>query len=61
MHSPITTTYPIPKAYTTTFEFTLNADLLHCFQPSKINIKELERVMGELAKWETETLKTRIK
>lgn len=43
---------PIPKAYTTTFEFTLNADLLHCFQPSKINIKELERVMGELAKWE---------
>ncbi len=43
---------PIPKAYTTTFEYILNADLLHCFQPEKINIKELERVMGELVKWE---------
>jgi len=43
---------PIPKAYATTFEYTLNADLLHCFQSDKINIKELERVMGELAKWE---------
>ena len=43
---------PIPKAYTTTFEYILNADLLHCFLPDKINIKELERVMGELVKWE---------
>jgi hypothetical protein len=43
---------PIPKAYATTFEYTLNADLLHCFSSDKINIKELERVMGELAKWE---------
>lgn len=43
---------PIPKAYATTFEYTLNADLLHCFQADKINIKEFERVMRELAKWE---------
>ena len=43
---------PIPSAYTTTFEYVLNADLLHCFQASKINIKELVRIMGELAKWE---------
>src|SRR5688572_8134049 len=43
---------PIPKAYATTFEYTLNADLLRCFRADKINIKEVERVMGELAKWE---------
>lgn len=43
---------PIPKAYTTTFEYILNADLLNCFQSDKINIKELERVMSELSKWE---------
>ncbi|HEU5291282.1 MAG TPA: DUF3536 domain-containing protein [Cyclobacteriaceae bacterium] len=43
---------PIPKAYSTTFEYTLNADLLHCFRSDRINIKELERVMGELAKWD---------
>jgi hypothetical protein len=43
---------PIPKAYTTTFEYILNADLLNCFQADKINIKTLERVMDELIKWE---------
>lgn len=43
---------PIPKAYTTTFEYILNADLLNCFQTDKINIKTLERVMDELMKWE---------
>jgi hypothetical protein len=43
---------PIPKAYTTTFEYILNADLLNCFQADKINIKTLERVMDELMKWE---------
>lgn len=43
---------PIPKAYTTTFEYILNADLLNCFQTEKINIKALERVMDELMKWE---------
>lgn len=43
---------PIPRAYTTTFEYILNADLINCFQPERINVKELERTMGELAKWE---------
>jgi hypothetical protein len=43
---------PIPKAYTTTFEYILNADLLNCFQSDKINIKTLDRVMDELIKWE---------
>jgi alpha-amylase/alpha-mannosidase (GH57 family) len=43
---------PIPKAYTTTFEYILNADLLNCFQTEKLNIKALERVMNELIKWE---------
>ncbi len=43
---------PIPKAYTTTFEYILNADLLNCFQTEKLNIKTLERVMNELIKWE---------
>lgn len=41
---------PIPNAYRTTFEYVLNADLLKCFQ-EKINIKEFERITGELAKW----------
>lgn len=43
---------PIPKAYTTTFEYILNADLLNCFQTDRINIKTFERVMDELMKWE---------
>lgn len=43
---------PIPRAYTTTFEYILNADLINCFQPERINVKELERIMSELAKWE---------
>jgi len=43
---------PIPKAYTTTFEYILNADLLNCFQTDRINIKTLERVMDELVQWE---------
>ncbi|NBP70767.1 MAG: DUF3536 domain-containing protein, partial [Cytophagia bacterium] len=41
---------PIPNAYRTTFEYVLNADLLKCFQ-EKINIKEFERITGELTKW----------
>lgn len=41
---------PIPNAYRTTFEYVLNADLLKCFQ-EKINIKEFERITGELEKW----------
>jgi alpha-amylase/alpha-mannosidase (GH57 family) len=43
---------PIPKAYTTTFEYILNADLIDSFESEKINIKKIERVMGELAAWE---------
>lgn len=43
---------PIPKAYTTTFEYILNADLVNSFQSEKINIKKIEHVMGELAAWE---------
>ncbi len=42
---------PIPKAYQTTFEYILNADLLKCFQPEKINVKTLERIVGELDRW----------
>ncbi|HRJ28547.1 MAG TPA: DUF3536 domain-containing protein [Cyclobacteriaceae bacterium] len=43
---------PIPRAYTTTFEYILNADLVNSFQPEKINVKEIERIMGEMVKWE---------
>src|SRR5690606_8598490 len=43
---------PIPNAYRTTFEYILNADLIRCFQPDKINIRLMERTMSELAKWE---------
>jgi alpha-amylase/alpha-mannosidase (GH57 family) len=43
---------PIPKAYTTTFEYILNADLVNSFQSEKINIKKIEHVMGELTAWE---------
>ncbi|HRI80537.1 MAG TPA: DUF3536 domain-containing protein, partial [Cyclobacteriaceae bacterium] len=42
---------PIPKAYKTTFEYILNADLLKCFQPERINVKNLERIVGELDRW----------
>jgi hypothetical protein len=42
---------PIPKAYKTTFEYILNADLIKCFHPEKINIKTLERIVGELDRW----------
>ncbi|MBX2966804.1 MAG: DUF3536 domain-containing protein [Cyclobacteriaceae bacterium] len=43
---------PIPRAYTATFEYVLNADLVNCFQPERINVKDLERIIGEMAKWE---------
>jgi len=42
---------PIPNAYKTTFEYILNADLLRCFQPDRINIKTLERIVGEIERW----------
>lgn len=43
---------PIPNAYRTTFEYILNADLLNCFQPERINIKDVERISAELIKWD---------
>jgi hypothetical protein len=43
---------PIPNAYRTTFDYILNADLLRCFQTEKINIRQVERIMNELAKWD---------
>lgn len=42
---------PIPKAYKTTFEYILNADLIKCFTPEKINIRALERITGEMERW----------
>ena len=42
---------PIPKAYKTTFEYILNADLMKCFTLERINIKTLERITGELERW----------
>ncbi len=42
---------PIPNAYRTTFEYILNADLIDIFQAERLNIKELERISGELERW----------
>jgi len=42
---------PIPNAYKTTFEYILNADLINVFKSDKINIKEMERISGELVRW----------
>lgn len=42
---------PIPNAYKTTFEYILNADLIKCFGPDRINIKTLERLATEMKRW----------
>jgi alpha-amylase/alpha-mannosidase (GH57 family) len=42
---------PIPKVYKTAFEYVLNADLIKCFTPERINIKALERITSELERW----------
>lgn len=42
---------PIPRAYTTTFEYILNADLVNCFQSERISVKEVDRIVTELDKW----------
>lgn len=42
---------PIPRAYTTSFEYILNADIINCFQSEKINVKEVDRIFKELIKW----------
>jgi alpha-amylase/alpha-mannosidase (GH57 family) len=46
-----TNNIPIPKTYKTTFEYVLNADLTRIFQSEKINIKEMERIVAELERW----------
>lgn len=42
---------PIPSAYRGTFEYILNADLEKNFQSEKISIKSLERILGEIERW----------
>lgn len=42
---------PIPKAYKTTFEYIVNADLVKCFGVEKINVKMLERATTEMEQW----------
>lgn len=42
---------PIPNAYRTTFEYILNADLMKTFLSDRINVKTLERIIGEIEKW----------
>ncbi|MBK5280007.1 MAG: DUF3536 domain-containing protein [Bacteroidia bacterium] len=42
---------PIPKAYTTTLEYILNADLVNCFQTERIQVKDVERISEELVNW----------
>lgn len=42
---------PIPRAYLTTFEYILNADLMSSFRSVKINLKKIERIMQEMAAW----------
>jgi hypothetical protein len=43
---------PIPNAYRTSFEYILNVDLINCFLTDKINIRQVERIMMELGKWD---------
>jgi alpha-amylase/alpha-mannosidase (GH57 family) len=43
---------PIPNAYRTSFEYILNADLIKCFLTEKMNIRQVERIMTEMANWE---------
>jgi alpha-amylase/alpha-mannosidase (GH57 family) len=43
---------PIPNAYRTSFAYILNVDLIRCFQTDKINIRQVERIMSELVKWD---------
>jgi len=42
---------PIPKAYRTTFEYVLNADLSAAFSRDRIDIKTFERVTAEMDRW----------
>jgi len=42
---------PIPNAYRAAFAYILNADLIHCFQSEKISIRQVERIMLDLSRW----------
>jgi alpha-amylase/alpha-mannosidase (GH57 family) len=46
-----TNNIPIPNTYKTTFEYVLNADLVNIFNSDKINIKDMERIVAEMDKW----------
>ncbi len=43
---------PIPNAYRTTFEYILNADLIRSFEAERINIRQIDRIVHELVKWD---------
>ncbi|HTF17069.1 MAG TPA: DUF3536 domain-containing protein [Chryseolinea sp.] len=45
---------PIPNAYRTTFAYVLNEDLVRCFESERMNVGQIERIMGELVKWRLE-------
>jgi hypothetical protein len=42
---------PIPNTYRTAFEYVLNVDLINCFTSERLNIKAMERISGELDRW----------
>lgn len=45
---------PIPSAYRTTFAYILNEDLIRSFESERMNVAQIERIMGELVKWRLE-------
>jgi alpha-amylase/alpha-mannosidase (GH57 family) len=45
---------PIPNAYRTTFAYILNEDLVRSFESERMNVGQIERIMGELVKWKLE-------
>jgi alpha-amylase/alpha-mannosidase (GH57 family) len=45
---------PIPNAYRTTFAYILNEDLVRSFESERMNVVQIERIMGELVKWKLE-------
>lgn len=45
---------PIPNAYRTTFAYILNEDLVRSFESERMNVSQIERIMGELVKWRLE-------
>ena len=45
---------PIPNAYRTTFAYILNEDLVRTLEAERMNVAQIERIMGELVKWRLE-------